>query len=135
MELASKLLTGAVAASFICGAAYKAKALDMGGALAAWIVGFFTLSAGAPFAVTLLVFFISSTMLTRLGGKKKKKVDAEYKKGGQRTWQQVVGTAGVSTTCCLLYLLTVGTSKTLHTDFLYFTAERWQDVLSLAFIA
>src|SRR2546428_34043 len=38
--------------------------------------------AGLRFAVTLLVFFYSSSLLTKYRGDMKQKVDAEYKEGG-----------------------------------------------------
>lgn len=34
----------------------------------------------------LLVFFFTSSKLTKVGAEKKRKSDAEYKEGGQRNW-------------------------------------------------
>lgn len=34
----------------------------------------------------MLVFFFTSSMLTKVGQEKKRSVDAEFKEGGQRNW-------------------------------------------------
>lgn len=38
------------------------------------------------FGAMLLVFFFTSSRLTKFGDDKKRKIDPEYKEGGQRNW-------------------------------------------------
>jgi Integral membrane protein DUF92 len=38
------------------------------------------------FAILVLVFFFTSSKVTRVGEEKKRVIDAEFKKGGQRNW-------------------------------------------------
>jgi len=58
--------------------------------------------------LTLLTFFISSTILTRMGGKKKAQLEDGHREGGQRTWQQVVANGGAGVVICLLHLYGFG---------------------------
>jgi len=64
---------------------YRKKSLSFDGALSAVLVGFITCSAGLRFAITLLLFFFSSSWLTKLQGHKKQKIEDGYREGGQRT--------------------------------------------------
>lgn len=47
-------------------------------------------SAGWHFFWSLLFFFVTSTLLTKMGSKRKKKIEDGYKEGGQRNWVQVI---------------------------------------------
>lgn len=38
------------------------------------------------FGAMLLVFFFTSSKLTKFGDEKKRKLDPDYKEGGQRNW-------------------------------------------------
>lgn len=50
----------------------------------------------------LLVFFFTSSKLTKVGEEKKKKVDADFKEGGQRNWIQVLSNSGIATLLVLI---------------------------------
>ncbi|CAB1421788.1 unnamed protein product [Pleuronectes platessa] len=88
--------------------ALKRRSLDPSGALGALLVGFVLTMANYSFFSSLLMFFISSSKLTRWGGAQKKKIDAEYKEGGSRNWIQVFCNGGVPTELALLYMIEVG---------------------------
>ncbi|XP_054656605.1 transmembrane protein 19 [Dunckerocampus dactyliophorus] len=88
--------------------ALKRRSLDRSGALGAMLVGFVLTMANFSFFSSLLVFFFTSSKLTRWGGAQKKKIDAEYKEGGQRNWVQVFCNGGVPTELALLYMIEVG---------------------------
>ncbi|XP_060927747.1 transmembrane protein 19 [Limanda limanda] len=88
--------------------ALKRRSLDHSGALGALLVGFVLTMANYSFFSSLLVFFITSSKLTRWGGAQKKKIDADYKEGGSRNWIQVFCNGGVPTELALLYMIEVG---------------------------
>jgi uncharacterized membrane protein len=52
--------------------AIRSKSLNLPGALAAFVVGFVTMFSGFQFAAVLLVFFFSSSKLTKYGAKTKR---------------------------------------------------------------
>ncbi|KAL5729419.1 hypothetical protein ACHQM5_002377 [Ranunculus cassubicifolius] len=75
---------------------YKRKSLNGSGALAGFLVMFGHIAAGYRFGLLLLVFFFSSSMLTKIGEDKKRIIDADFKEGGQRNWIQVLSNSGIS---------------------------------------
>lgn len=77
--------------------ARKARALSVSGAIAAAIVGTFVLGGGGRGAVALLLFFISSSVLSRVG--KAKKAALAFEKGGERDAGQVLANGGVAALC------------------------------------
>lgn len=54
-------------------------------------------AAGYRFGAMLLVFFFTSSKLTRLGEDKKRSIDDDFKEGGQRNWIQVLANSAVAT--------------------------------------
>lgn len=88
--------------------ALKRRSLDRSGFLGALLVGFVLTMANLSFFVSLLVFFITSSKLTRWKEEIKKKIDSDYKEGGQRNWVQVFCNGGVPTELALLYMIEVG---------------------------
>jgi len=98
---AGHLLLAALAALAISGAAWRVRALNASGALAAAVVGFLLFGCGGwPGAVALLLFFLSSSALSRLG--KRRKAALDYEKGGERDAGQVFANGGVAALCALL---------------------------------
>ncbi|OWM65999.1 protein PGR [Punica granatum] len=77
--------------------AYKRKSLDSSGALAGFLVMSVHLAAGYRYGAMLLVFFFTSSKLTKVGEVKKRLVDADFKEGGQRNWIQVLSNSGIAT--------------------------------------
>jgi len=67
----------------------KKKSLDKSGAAAAFLVGSLSFVAGYRFGACLILFYQSSSSLTKFKGEVKKKIEAEYKEGGQRDFKQV----------------------------------------------
>jgi uncharacterized protein (TIGR00297 family) len=66
------VITGVLLAALIAGAAWRLRALTIGGALAAAAVGAAIYGfGGVRWAVLLLVFFVTSSMFTRAGGEHK----------------------------------------------------------------
>ncbi len=81
---------GLVAALAIAIAARRARALSADGAICAVIVGTLSVAAGWDWGALLIAFFLSSTLLSRLGG------DASgiAEKGGERDAMQVLANGG-----------------------------------------
>lgn len=93
-----QLLLGFLIAVLIASAAYRAKSLNRSGALAAVAVGTVIFGMGGwQWAVLLLTFFISSSLLTRAFNKRKSNLDEKFSKGGQRDAGQVFGNGGLAT--------------------------------------
>jgi uncharacterized protein (TIGR00297 family) len=81
--------------------AWRVHALTKSGAIAAAVVGFLVMGfGGGPGAGGLLLFFISSSALSRWGKKRKQSLD--YEKGGERDAAQVLANGGVAALAALL---------------------------------
>jgi uncharacterized protein (TIGR00297 family) len=82
-------------------AAWRARTLDRGGAVAAFAVGALTFGSGGwPFTVVLLAFFVPSVLLSRFG-RKRKKLLVDIGKGGARDAWQVLANGGAATVCAV----------------------------------
>ncbi|EKX47646.1 hypothetical protein GUITHDRAFT_106634 [Guillardia theta CCMP2712] len=93
--------TTLVLPSLVILAAYARRSLDVSGAVAGWFVGATCSMAGGKFSTTLIAFFVTSSLLTKMGAKSKKAIDADYKDGGQRNWVQVLSNGLGGTIACL----------------------------------
>ncbi|EFJ52536.1 hypothetical protein VOLCADRAFT_44503, partial [Volvox carteri f. nagariensis] len=83
-------------------------ALSPSGAAAAFVVGFGTLGASLRFGATLVAFFLSSSKLTSYKEELKEGLDENAKKGGQRTWVQVLCNGLVPTILAVVYGILAG---------------------------
>ncbi|XP_063783527.1 transmembrane protein 19 [Pseudophryne corroboree] len=86
----------------------KKKSLDSSGALGGLLVGFLLTVANYSFFSALLMFFFTSSKLTKWKGEIKKQFDSEYKEGGQRNWVQVFCNGGLPAELALLYMVEKG---------------------------
>jgi len=82
---------------------YSKKSLDKTGAVAGLITGFVTCFCGYRLGVTLIMFFISSSFLTKYNSVKKEKLEDHFKEGGQRNWIQVICNSGPATLASVAY--------------------------------
>ncbi|XP_030552914.1 protein PGR [Rhodamnia argentea] len=87
----------ALVASLVAVRAYGRKSLDFSGALAGFLVMAVHIAAGYRYGAMLLVFFFTSSKLTKVGEEKKRKVDPDFKEGGQRNWVQVLSNSAIAT--------------------------------------
>jgi uncharacterized membrane protein len=97
---------GAIAAAIIGLVGYRMRALTLSGAGAAFAVGTLTYGfGGLAFASVLLVFFLTSILLGRIGRPQKKALIDVGKTGARDGWQ-VLANGGVATLCiCVSGLL------------------------------
>lgn len=100
MNLATALLP----AGALSGLALLAGWLTRGGALAATLVGAVTYGlGGAAPAALLVLFFVSSSALSRWGGKRKRVVVAGFQKSGARDHGQVLANGGLAAVLAAIY--------------------------------
>ena len=98
-----QLLIGFLAAVGVAFLAYKAHSLSRSGGLAAILVCTLIFGLGGwRWAVILLTFFISSSLLTRLFRRQKAAVDEKFSKGGQRDVGQVLANGGIAAALAVL---------------------------------
>jgi len=117
-----QIFLGFLFAVVMAAGAYRARALDLSGAVAALIVGTVTFGIGGwPFALPLLTFFISSTLLSRW--RKRSKEALGFEKGGRRDSGQVFANGGIATLFVLAYALVPAVSHHAYALFLAAFAE------------
>jgi uncharacterized protein (TIGR00297 family) len=86
--------------------AYRARSLSKNGAVAASLVGGFIFGLGGfPWAVMLLVFFVSSSALSKVFTRRKAALDEKFAKGSQRDWEQVTANGGLGTLLAMVFVL------------------------------
>jgi uncharacterized protein (TIGR00297 family) len=84
----------------------KRGSLSLSGAIAAFFVGSIILFTNLTMGVSLIIFYLSGSALTRYKENFKMTVDLDAKKGGgQRNYMQVLCTAGIPTVACISLLL------------------------------
>jgi uncharacterized protein (TIGR00297 family) len=91
-------LIGGLLGAAVAALAYWRQALTADGAAAAAVVGWITFARGGRSATgALLVFFGSSTLLSRLGERRKQALPLAQAKGARRDAWQVLANGGVAT--------------------------------------
>jgi len=99
-----QLFTGGLLGAIIGLIAWRSGALDPSGALAAAVVGGAVYGfGGLPWATLLLVFFISSSALSRAFFKQKSNLVDKYAKGSRRNWEQVLANGGLGALLAMVY--------------------------------
>ncbi|MCM3173393.1 MULTISPECIES: DUF92 domain-containing protein [unclassified Paenibacillus] len=95
-------IIGAVCALIVAGAAYRKKSLTQSGSLAAVLMGTIYYGAGNLFWFgTLLLFFITSTLLSKYHKDRKQELEKSYAKTGNRDAGQVLANGGIGMVLCL----------------------------------
>ncbi len=84
--------------------------LSISGAIAAFVVGWVTFTAGGLQAAgVLLAFFVTSSALSRWRAERKRRMESLTARGAQRGAVQVLANGGIATLCVALYGLTSDT--------------------------
>jgi uncharacterized protein (TIGR00297 family) len=91
-----QIIIGFLLAILIAILAWRARALSISGAWAAALTGGLIFGLGGfAWAVLLLVFFISSSALSRAFSQRKSALAEKFSKGSQRDWGQVMANGGL----------------------------------------
>ena len=117
---AAGLVAAAVVAGGIFGvAAYRARSLDLSGALAGGVFAFLLIAVGgAAWAVPSLAFFVGSSALSRVGRARKRSAEALAEKGSRRDAGQVAANGGVAAALLAATLFWPGAAPALYAAFL-----------------
>jgi uncharacterized protein (TIGR00297 family) len=106
MEVLARAITGgllAVAGAFV---SRQTRTLSTSGAVASAIVGTLAIAAGWSWGLLLFSFFVTASVLSRLGERTKSQVVGPVvQKGGERDARQVLSNGGVFALSALGYLL------------------------------
>lgn len=102
------------------------------GGVAAFVLGVLTFASGYSFAATLLVFYLSSSRLTKYQASVKRRQEEEYKVGGQRNVFQVLCNGGLGTLLAVSHLL-VSSSISAPAQCVSFDGST-ADMLLIAFV-
>ncbi len=101
-----QLLLGFNLAIIIAALAYTFGALTLAGAVAASGLGFIVFGLGGlDWAIVLLAFFISSSILSRVAKKRKAMLEEKFSKGARRDAWQVLANGGVAGAMVLAHAL------------------------------
>jgi uncharacterized protein (TIGR00297 family) len=99
-------IIGFICSLLVAWAAWARKSLSSSGAAAAVLVGTILYAwGGLPWYGTLLVFFLTSTVLTKWKHKRKAAVESGYAKSGRRDAGQVLANGGLGTLLCIGHVL------------------------------
>jgi uncharacterized protein (TIGR00297 family) len=92
----TQAVQGLLAAATIAVAARAVRSLTTGGAVAATVIGTLAVTAGWNWGSLLILYFVSSTVLSRVGrARKEERTSAIVAKGGRRDAIQVLANGGV----------------------------------------
>jgi uncharacterized protein (TIGR00297 family) len=98
------LLTGFLLGALIGVLALWLRALSPSGAVAAAVTGGLIFGLGGiPWAVLLLAFFISSSVLSKMFKKRKAEVIEKFSKGSRRDWGQVLANGGLGAILAVVF--------------------------------
>jgi len=99
-----QILTGFILAVIVAYLAHRAHSLNKSGALAASLVGTVIFGIGGwQWAILLLAFFITSSVLSRAFKKHKEGLSEKFSKGNERDAGQVLGNGGLATLFAALH--------------------------------
>jgi uncharacterized protein (TIGR00297 family) len=109
-----RAMAGCLAAAAIALAARRVGALSSSGAIAATVVGAAAVAAGWMWGALLVLYFVCSSLLSRLGAARKMERTASVvAKGGARDATQVLANGGVFACAALLSALLPGPAGSL----------------------
>ena len=136
MNIATQLVLGFVISALIGAAAYGRQSLTAGGVAGAVIVGTLTFGLGGlSWAMVMVAFFVSSSMLTHYRSALKRRASAEFAKGGRRDFVQVAANGGAAVLLAVAAALLPEWSLLIFAAFVgamaAVTADTWATELGL----
>lgn len=103
MDLTIRLGWGLLWSALIAGFALYRGSLSRSGAAAALAIGSaIYLGGGGPWFLSLLTFFVTSTVLGKVGRAKKAEIKREFEKGDTRDALQAFSNGGVAAACAIM---------------------------------
>ena len=100
------LLLGAALGLIICLLSYKARFLTLSGAIAAFVLAVIVFGfGGLKWSVPLLVFFFSSSLLSKIRKKINPEMELYFDKTGNRDYMQVISNGGLGGVLILVNLI------------------------------
>jgi uncharacterized protein (TIGR00297 family) len=136
MNIAIQLLLGFVISALIGALAYLRLSLTAGGVAGAVIVGTLTFGLGGlSWALVMVAFFVSSSLLTHYRAAQKRRASAEFAKGGRRDFVQVAANGGAAVLLAVAAALLPEWSALIFAAFVgamaAVTADTWATELGL----
>jgi uncharacterized protein (TIGR00297 family) len=108
--LPARVAQGLVANSLFAALAFRARSIDLAGAVSAVIIGtVITVGVGLPGLAVMVAFFVVGSTVTRLGYRIKAQRGIAQEKGGARGWRNAWANGGVPAFLALMAGLTGGT--------------------------
>ncbi|CAM9797192.1 unnamed protein product [Choristocarpus tenellus] len=104
----SRWIIAAMLAGLMSFDGMRKKSLDMTGGWAAFFVGFTSLGISLRLGFTMILFYKSSSVLTKCGSDVKRKIADDFKEGGQRGAVQVLSCSLFATLLAVLRRLVTG---------------------------
>lgn len=103
-----RISVAAVVAVTLAAHGYRKKSLSPDGCLAAFIVGLTSMGCSYRFGMLLLLFYYSSTKLTKFKQELKDRMEEDFKSAGERNWQQVFASSILAIAVALIYVKLIG---------------------------
>lgn len=104
-----QIIYGFLLAFLVAYAAYRLHSLNRSGVVAATVVGTIVFGLGGlQWAILLMIFFITSSGLSRLFKRRKQRLNEKFSKGSERDAGQVFGNGGLATLFVVIHALFPG---------------------------
>jgi uncharacterized protein (TIGR00297 family) len=111
-DIGARLAAGVAVNAAIAALAWRARALDAGGAVSTALIGTaVTVSLGWPGLAVLAAFFLAGTAATRLGFRRKAHLGLAEEKGGARGWRNAWANGAVPAALAVLAPFAPGASQ------------------------
>lgn len=106
LQMLPSVAIGLIGSLAVAGVAYWRKSLSGSGLIAAVLLGSVMYAAGSlGWFGTLIVFFITSSVLSKWKSRKKAAAESGYAKSGRRDYGQVIANGGLGLLLCIGYAL------------------------------
>jgi uncharacterized protein (TIGR00297 family) len=87
---------------------YRKKSLSISGSFAAFLVGLLSFGTSYRFGIILIVFYVTSSRITKIREDVKARLEYDYQVGGQRTYIQVFASSLLASLIIIIHLLYIG---------------------------
>jgi uncharacterized protein (TIGR00297 family) len=120
-----RLLTSFVVPLLFAGYGYRRGSVDTSGAIVGYLIAFILTLANAGFSLSLIVFFMLGSRVTKFKAHIKSKIEHDYHKSSRRNWLQALCNCGVAGQLAVVYLIESSVGGELPIDFNYYYTCSW----------